>query len=65
MQRHFLLTVIIIASLIFGFVYIYPTAGWLTLSEEQRAERIAKWHEEDSQYHQPSAWADAKKTVKR
>lgn len=55
----------ILAVIILAIVQIYPTIGWMTLSEEQRAERLAKWEEEDSKHSERSIFGDAAKSWRR
>ncbi|MBP7869519.1 MAG: protein translocase subunit SecD [Candidatus Hydrogenedentes bacterium] len=47
MSKHLYRTLLIWATIVLAFVYVYPTVGWMLLSEESRAERLAKWQEED------------------
>jgi len=65
MNKHLYRTIAIYAVLIFTAIYIYPTIGWLTLSEEARQERLAKWKQEDSVYREPNLLADAKQAISR
>lgn len=47
MSKHLYRTLFIWAVVVLSFIYVYPTVGWMLLSEETRAERLAKWQEED------------------
>jgi SecD/SecF fusion protein len=58
-------TIIIYAVLIFTAIYVYPTIGWLSLSEEAQSARLAQWKAEDGVYQAPSFFKDAWKGVKR
>ncbi len=49
MQQSLTRTLVIWATLIAGIFYVVPTVGWMTLSEEARNERLARWAEEDTQ----------------
>lgn len=55
----------IIAVLIVAFIQIYPTIGWMTLSEEQRQERLDRWHDEDGTYRERSVFGDLARSWKR
>ncbi|MBI2422604.1 MAG: protein translocase subunit SecD [Candidatus Hydrogenedentes bacterium] len=48
MTRSLTRTILIWAALIMALVYIVPTVGWMTLSDGARAERLARWEEEDT-----------------
>lgn len=65
MKNTFYRTIIIYAVLIFTFIYIYPTIGWLSLSEDQRAARLKAWKDEDSVYQEPNFFRDSWKSVRR
>lgn len=58
-------TALIYALLVFTAVYIYPTLGWLSLSDEQRQERMAQWKKEDEVYEKPSFWKNTWKGIRR
>lgn len=49
MSKHLYRTLFIWATIVIAFIYVYPTVGWMLLSEESRAARLAKWQEEDDQ----------------
>ena len=57
--------IIIAVVLVFTFIYIVPTAGWMLLKPEERAERLEQWNQEDGVYTQPRFFADSIKGVKR
>jgi SecD/SecF fusion protein len=65
MKNTFYRTIIIYAVLVFTFIYVFPTIGWLSLSEKEREERLSTWKQEDGVYHEPSFWADAWKSIRR
>lgn len=58
-------TIIIYAVLVFTVIYIFPTIGWLSLTEQAREARLAKWKAEDSVYQEPNLFRDTWKTVRR
>lgn len=47
MSKHLYRTLLIWATIVIAFVYVYPTVGWMLLPEEAREARLAKWQEED------------------
>ncbi len=49
MSNNIYRTILIWAVLVLALFYVYPTIGWMTLSEESRVARQAKWQEEDDQ----------------
>lgn len=65
MKNHLYRNILIGIVLLFTCAYIYPTIGWMLLSDEARAEHIAKWAEEDSVYHKPNLFADAARGIRR
>jgi SecD/SecF fusion protein len=65
MQKHTVRNIIVAIILVMGLIYVYPTLGWLTLSEEAQAARLEKWRQEDSVYQELSPLASAKKTIVR
>jgi SecD/SecF fusion protein len=65
MKNKFYRTIIIYAVLAFTFIYICPTIGWLSLSEEERQSRLNTWKEQDSVYHEPAFWQDSWKAIRR
>ncbi len=65
MKKHLGRTLIICATLIVAAIYVYPTLGWMTLSEEQRAERLEQWRQEDSRVERLSFWDQTVRDVTR
>lgn len=65
MKRNIYRSIAIYAVLIFTFIYIYPTIGWMLLSEQERSDRLAAWKAEDSVYTPPNVFKDMAKAVKR
>ena len=65
MKKKLYRTILIYAVLIFTAIYIYPTIGWLSLSESSREARLKQWKEEDSVYQARNFWRDAWKGAKR
>lgn len=57
MKRHLYRTLLVYGVLLLGLIYVYPTIGWMTLSEKQREDRIATWNEEDSKLVKRGYWA--------
>lgn len=49
MSKNIYRTILIWAVLLLALFYVYPTIGWMTLSDESREARLAKWQEEDDQ----------------
>lgn len=49
MSKHLYRTLFIWAVIVLSFVYVYPTVGWMLLSDETRAARLAKWQQEDDE----------------
>ncbi len=49
MSKHLYRTLLIWATIVIAFVNVYPTVGWMLLSEESRAERLARWQQEDDE----------------
>ncbi|HDP34654.1 MAG TPA: hypothetical protein ENN29_06035, partial [Candidatus Hydrogenedentes bacterium] len=47
MSKHLYRTLLIWAAIVMALVYVYPTAGWMMLSEEARQARLEKWQQED------------------
>lgn len=65
MKNNLYRTIVIVLVLIFTGIYIYPTVGWMLLSEQQRQARLEAWKQEDSVYHAPNLWRDITKGVRR
>ncbi|NLN92119.1 MAG: protein translocase subunit SecD [Candidatus Hydrogenedens sp.] len=49
MSKSIYRSLLIGASLVLAFIYVYPTIGWMLLSEESRTERLEKWQKEDDE----------------
>lgn len=64
-RKHLGRTILILAAIVVSLIQIYPTVGWMTLSEDERAARLERWKEEDRVYERPDAWRDMVKGVKR
>lgn len=47
MSKSIYRSLLIGASLVLAFIHVYPTVGWMLLSEESRTARLEKWQEED------------------
>ena len=65
MQKHTYRTILIYAVGIIALFYIYPTLGWMMLSDDARQERLKTWASEDTVYEKPSFWRDFGKGVRR
>ncbi|MFP4172134.1 MAG: protein translocase subunit SecD [Candidatus Hydrogenedentota bacterium] len=65
MQKHTYRTILIWAVIVFALFQVYPTVGWMTLSEEEREARMERWEEEDLEYHEPSLIGDTWRSVRR
>ena len=65
MKNPTLRAIIIIASLIWGAIYIYPTIGWMTLSPEAREQRLATWKQEDLETRKPEFFRDTWAGIRR
>jgi SecD/SecF fusion protein len=48
MKKHLGRTLLIFATLVVAAIYVYPTIGWMMLSEDQREKRLIDWQTEDS-----------------
>lgn len=64
-RKHLGRTIVILAAIVISLIQIYPTLGWMTLSDEERQARLERWKEEDRIYERPDAWRDLVKGVKR
>lgn len=49
MSKHLYRTLLIWASIVLALVYVYPTVGWMLLSDESRQARMEKWQQEDDE----------------
>ena len=58
MGRHTYRTLLIFSVLIISLILIYPTIGWMTLPEQERAERLEQWADEDAQAERRSFFGD-------
>lgn len=65
MERHTTRTILIFAAVVIAAISVYPTLGWLTLSEDERQTRLAAWSEEDNSRTEPNFWKDSLSTVRR
>ena len=65
MKKHIYRTLLICAVLAFTAIYVYPTIGWMTLSEEKRQTRLDAWQQEDTIYEEPNYWRDTWQGVRR
>ena len=57
--------IIIVLALIWGLIYIYPTIGWMTLSPQERQQRLDTWKQEDLEPRQPNFFRDTLAGIKR
>ncbi len=65
MQATKLRQILIGLVLVLSFIYIYPTLGWMFLSEEAREERLEQWREEDREFLRPGERRSLTQTVRR
>ncbi len=65
MKKHKFRTILIWAAIIIGIIQVFPTIGWMCLSDAARLERLATWQEEDSIVEKPSYWRDNAKSIRR
>jgi len=65
MKKHLTRTLLIYAVLIVAAIYVYPTIGWMMLSDEQRQTRLDMWRQEDSQVERPAFWDKTVRDFKR
>lgn len=65
MKNSWVRTAFITVVLVFTFIYVYPTVGWLCLSEQTREAKLKQWKEEDSVYRAPNFFRDTWKGIKR
>ena len=65
MKNNLFWNIVIALVVVVSLVYIYPTIGWMTLSEEQRETRLAKWHEEDMAVAEPGFFGDIGHGIRR
>ncbi len=67
MQGNFTRTAIIWAAIVIALINIYPTVGWMTLSDEARTARLDRWSQEDMERakEKQGVWSDLTHLVKR
>ncbi|MDP7639066.1 MAG: protein translocase subunit SecD, partial [Candidatus Hydrogenedentes bacterium] len=65
MKKHTYRTLFICVTLVIAAIYIYPTVGWMLLSEEARKQRIEAWEEEDRAVSESSIFGGMARGVKR
>lgn len=58
MKRHIYRTILIYGILALAIVYVYPTIGWMTLTETERQERLERWKREDAQVGERGYWEE-------
>lgn len=67
MKKSFTRSLVIWGTLVLSLIYVYPTIGWMTLSEEARRERLERWKKEDDELarQRPSTLARTWHRIKR
>ncbi len=67
MNKHPYRAVLIGLAFVLALVMVYPTAGWMFLSEEERTARLDRWQEEDDAFaaEKPSAFREYMHDIKR
>lgn len=67
MGKHIYRTLLIWAVIIVSFIYVYPTVGWMLLSQESREARLAQWQKEDDELarRRTSYWEELWVGIKR
>lgn len=65
MQNHRYRTLLILAVVVVSAILIYPTIGWMTLSESARQDRLEQWNEEDRSETESGPWHNFKKDIRR
>ena len=65
MQRHFYRTLLIYGVIAVSGFYIYPTLGWMTLSDEERESRLARWTQQDLSSEKLGYWGGIVQSAKR
>ena len=65
MQKHTYRTIVIWAVIVIGLINIYPTLGWMCLSDKAKEIRLDRWEREDAEYRKPNYWRDSWKGLKR
>ncbi len=49
MSKHLYRTILIWVAIVMALIYVYPTVGWMMLSEESRQARLEAWQQEDDE----------------
>jgi SecD/SecF fusion protein len=49
MSKHLYRTILIWVAIVMALIYVYPTVGWMMLSEESQQARLEKWQQEDDE----------------
>ncbi len=49
MSKHIYRTLLIWAVIVVAIIHVYPTVGWMMLSDESRQERLERWQQEDDE----------------
>lgn len=67
MKQHLYRTLLIYGVIVVALIQIYPTIGWVTLSDEERVARLERWDEEDDEFRaqEPSVIRNFGHAVKR
>lgn len=67
MKKHPYRAFFIWAVLVVALINIYPTVGWMALSDEARQARLTAWSQEDDEYakERPSTWQKFYRSAKR
>ncbi len=65
MRKHLYRTLSVYAVLLIAIIYVYPTIGWMTLTDQQRIERQDRWRAEDASTEQLGFWGETTRSIKR
>ncbi|GMU92894.1 MAG: hypothetical protein AMXMBFR4_19520 [Candidatus Hydrogenedentota bacterium] len=65
MRKNLYRTLLVYGVLFIAAFYVYPTIGWMTLSDEQRQERLSRWAKEDTELVDRGYWGKTWKNLKR
>ena len=65
MTRSIYRTGLISAAVIIALIHVYPTIGWMTLSEDQQLAHRIQWDQEDLDRQEPNLFRDSWRAVKR
>lgn len=65
MKKHMYRTILIWVAILWTFIEVYPTIGWMCLSEDSRQSRLAMWKEEDAVFQKPTVMGDMAKVIRR